>query len=216
MVLKDRRRFAVAVWPVALAGLVLGACGGSDAAGPSVSTVDLSSTAFVTRPPETTSTTIAGVVDDSIVAGEQEYTIQSGDFPLRVADLFGVSVEDIGAYNGWAGCTSLNCPQFPGIGSIIKIPPGATNLNVSTPVDPGVEVVTGGEAEQPVGDTIPEAGDNCAPGSYTIEEGDTTRLAVANKFDVTVEAMDAANAQTNGYSAFYPGLQIVIPAKSDC
>jgi hypothetical protein len=28
---------------------------------------------------------------------------------------------------------------------------------------------------------------------------------------VTVEQLDAANANTPGYSAFYPGLEIVIP-----
>ena len=32
----------------------------------------------------------------------------------------------------------------------------------------------------------------------------------------TVEALDAANAGTDGYSSFYPGLVIVIPAKTDC
>lgn len=197
-----------------MAGLVLGACGGSDASGPSRSTIDLSSTAFVTRPPETTTTTILGSTED-IVAGEQEYTVQSGDFPLRVADLFGVSVEDIGAYNGWAGCTSLNCPQFPGIGTTIKIPPGATNINVTPTVEPGVEVVTGGEAEQPTGDTIPEAGSNCEPGSYVIEDGDFEGR-VATKFDVTVDALRAANASTPDYGVFFVGLTIVIPAKSDC
>ena len=36
-------------------------------------------------------------------------------------------------------------------------------------------------------------------------------MKVAEKFDVTVEALDAANANTNGYSSFYPGLKIVIP-----
>ncbi len=66
------------------------------------------------------------------------------------------------------------------------------------------------------GEAIPEVGDNCEAGSYVIEAGDTTRFAVANKFDVTVDAMDAANASTNGYDAFYPGLSIVIPAKDDC
>ena len=39
---------------------------------------------------------------------------------------------------------------------------------------------------------------------------------VASKFDVTVGALDAANASTPGYSSFYVGLEIVIPAKSDC
>lgn len=193
-----------------MASLVLGACGGSDASSPSRSTIDLSSTAFVTRPPETTTTTIPGLIDESIVAGEQEYTVQAGDYGLRVADLFGISLDDLEAYNGWADANS----EFPGIGAIIKIPPGATNLDVTATVAEGVEVVTGGEVEQ-AGDTIPAAGSNCEPGSYTIEAGDFEGR-VATKFDVTVEALRAANANTPDYGVFYVGLPIVIPAKSDC
>ncbi len=202
--------------PIAIAAVVLGACGGSDESSTSVTTLNLGSTAFVTLPPATTTTTIAGQIE-GVVAGEQEYVIQAGDFPLRVADLFGISVEDIGAYNGWAACTSLSCPEFPGPGTAIRIPPGANNIEVAA-ADPGTETVTGGDAEQPeepAGDTIPEAGDNCAAGSYTIEEGDVP-VRVAEKFDVTVEALNAANANTQGYSSFYVGLQIVIPEKTDC
>ena len=39
------------------------------------------------------------------------------------------------------------------------------------------------------------SGDNCEPGQYTITADDTTRLKVAEKFDVTVEALDAANVE---------------------
>lgn len=219
MLVKKSRGLVAVAAPVALAAVVLGACGGSDESSTSLTTINLGSTAFVTLPPATTTTTIAGTIEET-VAGEQEYTIQAGDFPLRVADLFGVSVEDIGTYNGWAACTSLSCPEFPGPGTAIRIPPGANNLEaVGAPeTDTGVETVTGGDAEQPdepAGDTIPEAGDNCAAGSYTIEEGDFEGR-VAEKFDVTVEALRAANASNAEYSIFYPGLQIVIPAKSDC
>ena len=40
-------------------------------------------------------------------------------------------------------------------------------------------------------------------------------IKVASSFDVTVEALNAANASTPA-TAFYPGLVIVIPAKADC
>ncbi len=63
--------------------------------------------------------------------------------------------------------------------------------------------------------TIPDAGDNCDQGDYTIAEGDFEGK-VATNFDVTVEALRAANASTPNYSSFYPGLVIVIPAKADC
>ncbi|MEM1335207.1 MAG: LysM peptidoglycan-binding domain-containing protein, partial [Actinomycetota bacterium] len=143
---------------------------------------------------------------------EQIYTVQSGDWPLRVADLYEVSLQDLISYNGW-----VSEAEFPFPGTEIKIPPGAKVINAdSTPVtDDGVEAVTGGEAEQPVGDTIPEAGDNCQAGQYTIEAGDVP-FSVADKFDVTVQALASANAATNGYSSFIVGTVIVIPAKDDC
>jgi hypothetical protein len=39
---------------------------------------------------------------------------------------------------------------------------------------------------------------------------------VAKKFDTTVQELDAINADTPGYSAFYVGLVIKIPAKTAC
>ena len=71
------------------------------------------------------------------------------------------------------------------------------------------------ETEATPTETIPDAGDNCSQGTYTIVEGDYIGK-VASKFDVTVDALNAANASTPGYSSFYVGLEIVIPAKSDC
>ena len=70
--------------------------------------------------------------------------------------------------------------------------------------DPDVTVVT-----------IPDAGDNCAAGSYTIVDGDYPQQ-VADQFDVTVPALTAANSRTSGYNSFYVGLEIIIPAKADC
>ena len=64
--------------------------------------------------------------------------------------------------------------------------------------------------------TLAGGGDNCAPGSYVILAEDTSRQKVADKFDVTVVALDGANVGTKGYAAFFPGLTIVIPAKADC
>ncbi|MEJ7722452.1 MAG: hypothetical protein WKF58_19380 [Ilumatobacteraceae bacterium] len=39
---------------------------------------------------------------------------------------------------------------------------------------------------------------------------------MAQNFDVTLDQLNAANANTAGYAGFYPGLEIVIPAASDC
>jgi LysM repeat protein len=50
---------------------------------------------------------------------------------------------------------------------------------------------------------------------YTIEAGDVP-VKVAEKFDVSLDALNQANAGTDGYSSFYVGLVIKIPAKADC
>lgn len=206
-------RVAAVVAPVVAGALVLAACGGSDAASPSRSTLslDTGSTAFQTIPPATSPPTTILPEEGDVVATEQVYTVQSGDWPLRVADLFEVSLQDLISYNGW-----VSEEEFPFPGTEIKIPPGGKvpDFGGGTTAD-GVESVTGGETEQAAGDTIPEAGDNCQAGSYVIEEGDLP-LRVADKFDVTLEALTAANSATNGYSSFFVGLTIVIPAKDDC
>ena len=201
------------VWPLALGALFLGACGEDDGAGATRSTIDLSegSTAFVVRPTVPSSSNLVQNPGDVSTVG-QEYTLVFGDYPLAVADAFGITVDELVEYNGWG---SVN--EFPPAGETILIPPGA--VVGGAPEQASAEEAPA-EAAAPAttvpGETIPEAGDNCAEGSYTITEADTTRTAVAEKFDVTVEALDAANAGTNGYSAFYPGLEIVIPAKADC
>lgn len=206
MLSRNFRRFGVVAWPVAAAAVLFAACGASDDASPSRSTVDLNngSTAFVVKEPTPTSTGPA-VNEDGTTGASQEYTVQAGDYPIKVADQFGVPLQDLVNFNGWASEA-----EFPFPGSVIKIPPGAVAAS-----EPTEEPVAEETTEEP-GDTIPEAGDNCAEGSYTIAADDTTRISVADKFDVTVEALDAANAGTPGYAAFYPGLEIVIPAKADC
>ncbi len=209
-------RLAAVGAPVLVAALVLGACGGSDSSSPSRETIslDTGSTAFITVPPATAPPTTI-LPADGTVQTEQLYTIQSGDWPGRIADLFEVTVEDIGNYNGWVACTALSCPEFPFPGTEIRIPPGGRSLETAGGTDDGVENVTGGEAEQTAGDTIPEAGDNCQAGSYVIADGDFPNR-VAERFDVTVEALNAANVGTDGYGAFIVGVTIVIPAKDDC
>jgi LysM repeat protein len=50
-------------------------------------------------------------------------------------------------------------------------------------------------------------------GVYEVQKGDTPAL-VAQKFDVTVDDLNAANAGLVGFDAFYVGLAITIPAVS--
>ncbi len=203
------RRLGAVVVPVIAGAFLLASCGAADNAA-TQSTIDLSaaSTAFVVRPPATTipvADTVAPAAGD-VVATEQEYVVQPNDTPIGVAKMFNVPVADLIAYNEWGP------NEFAYPGDTIKIPPGGTAPGAAETEDATVTSDAGTTA--PAG-TIPDAGDNCDPGEYTIAEGDFEGK-VASNFDVTVEALRAANASTPNYSSFYPGLVIVIPAKADC
>jgi LysM repeat protein len=207
------RRLSVLVGPALIGAVVLSSCGGGES-GATQSTIDLSaaSTAFVVRPPATTeppADTLAEGDPDAIVDGIQEYTVQSGDAPYVLVTRFDISLEDLLGVNEWTDPS-----QFPFPGTVILIPPGAKSVTAAATDDSG-DTSTDGETEATPGETIPDAGDNCSQGTYTIVEGDYIGK-VASKFDVTVDALNAANASTPGYSSFYVGLEIVIPAKSDC
>jgi LysM repeat protein len=205
MLSNNSRRVGVIAWPLLVGAFVLASCGGADDAA-SQSTLDLSAsaTAFVTRPPATTSPPTSEPEAGSVVTTEQEYIVQAGDYPYKIVEQFGVTLDDLVAYNEWGSAN-----EFPGPGTPIKIPPGGRAPGAAAAPD---ETETA-NAQPAV--TIPDAGDNCPEGEYTIAEGDFEGK-VAGNFDVTVEALRAANGATPGYSSFYPGLVIVIPAKADC
>lgn len=213
MSVRKSQRVSAAIAPLIAAGLLLSACGGSDGEAASRPTVTLEAgeTSYATLPPATTVPTADEAAEEGNSGGVQDYEVQAGDYGIKVADQFGVSLQDLENINGWSDASR----EFPGPGNIIKIPAGGTSQAATPPAPPAA-----GETEPPAdgetGEAIPEPGGNCEAGSYTIEAADTSRFRVAEKFDVTVEAMDAANTSTNGYSAFYPGLVIVIPAKDDC
>ncbi len=74
-------------------------------------------------------------IDDVAVPGpavtapsdSQTYVVQKGDYPGRIADLFGFSLEDLLEFNGW---TSFD--EFPFPGETISIPPGAVLATTTT------------------------------------------------------------------------------------
>ncbi len=205
------RRLGALVGPALIGAVVLSSCGGGES-GATQSTIDLSaaSTAFVVRPPATTeppTDTLAGD-PDAIVEGTQEYTVQSGDAPYVLVTRFAITLEDLLAVNEWT-----DPGQFPFPGTVILIPPGAKSVTAA-----GTETTdtsADGDTEATPTETIPDAGDNCSQGTYTLVDGDYPGK-VASKFDVTVDALNAANVNTAGYGAFYVGLEIAIPAKADC
>jgi len=201
-------RLAAVAGPALALAILLGACGGDDSSAASKPTITLAGgeTSYATIAPATT-TTVAP--EEAAATGPTtDYEVQAGDYGIKVAEDFGISLGELEAANGWSSAGA----EFPGPGSIIQIPASAT-----PPADDADEAAEEtADTEPATGETVPDPGTGCEAGSYTIEEGDTSRVKVAEKFDVTVEAMDAANANTDGYSAFFPGLEIVIPPKADC
>ncbi|MGB0114445.1 MAG: LysM peptidoglycan-binding domain-containing protein, partial [Ilumatobacteraceae bacterium] len=203
-------RLGVVAGPVLVGAFLLASCGGGET-GATQSTINLnsSSTAFVVRPPATTEAPDETAVVDGVVEGTQDYEIQAGDYPYLLVERFGITLEDLLAVNEWA---SVN--EFAGPGTVILIPPGGKSVAAVIGNGDGSATVAVAEGDGEGGVdvettvvTIPDAGDNCAQGNYTILEGDYEGK-VAGKFDVTVDALRAANANTQGYSAFYPGLEI--------
>ena len=211
------RRLGALVGPALIGAIVLSSCG-SPENGATQSTVSLNaaSTAFVVRPPATTVPvdSVAGELG-AVVEGTQDYTVQSGDAWYVLVTRFGVSIDDLLAVNEWTDPAT-----FPYPGAVILIPPGGKSVAEvaagTAATETATDTATGDTSAAVPTDTIPDAGDNCGVGKYTIKDTDTSRSKVAGNFDVTVEALDAANVNTNGYGAFFPGLEIAIPAKSDC
>jgi LysM repeat protein len=198
---------------------VLSACGGDGESTPTgVTTITVGPAAYATIPPVASTippTTLGFDAPGTLLEFESTYVIAAGDYPSTIANAWGVPFEELMALNGWTLDPSGIVPEWPGVGATIKIPAGATVPGspvglpaTSAPPSAGAEstATTTGPTSPPT-----TAGSNCTPGEYTIEATDTTRQKVADKFDVTVAALDAANANTNGYSSFYPGLKIVIP-----
>ncbi len=207
---------AIAAVPVLIA-----ACGGSDSSGATTSQVNVTpGTAFATIPPPTTTSTLPGGTPGgpTTTAGATTYTVVANDYLLKIAKQYGVTVEALTAANSAV-------PGFPSLqpGMILTIPAGGTGASapgttIAGGSAPGTTTAGGGSATTTAttaggATTAPgstTAGGQC-PGKYKITAEDNARTKVAAKFGITVEALDAANASTPGYSAFYPGLEIVIP-----
>lgn len=206
-------------------GLV--ACSDDAPSADSTQVFDIGATSFVTIPPTPVTEAIPTTAPDqpgSIREFESEYTLVEGDLPSTVAAMFKVNFQEFLDLNGFV-LEGQFVPLWPPVGTVVKIPPGATN-----PGEPPVGAVTtlppgGTETTQaPDDETETEAtdppesattttvsDDDCTTGKYTIEETDTSRQKVADKFDVSVAALDAANSGTPYYSSFAPGVEIVIP-----
>lgn len=187
--------------------LLASGCGGSTPTGASATIANIQPTSFVEIPPATTTTTTTTVPQGDLPAGtrspsEQSYEIQSGDSLGRIAALFDITLEQLINYNQFPdGADQLILP-----GQTIKIPPDALVPGTATDTDTDTGTDSG---EDDTADE-PATGDGC-PTTYVIQDGDTTRIGVADQFGITYQEMDAANVGTPGYQNFIPGTEIVIP-----
>ena len=164
-------------------------------------------------------TTTAAPVDTTPTADgrspvEQAYIVQEGDYPVIIAELYDVDIDELRNYNGWASDYS----DFPQAGGTVRIPPNAKFIDpnattTSTAEEEDDEATESTDEGEETGTT---AEGDCEPaGSYVIEEGDNPTL-IAEKFDVTLEALTSANGWASDYSDFpNVGASIVIPGE-DC
>ena len=205
---------------------LLGACGSAPSA--SVGT-EVTPTDYVTLPPPTTTippTTTQPPATGSVITSEATYVVVAGDYPFQVAALFGVDFEAFVALNGWTIDDGV-VPEWPAPGTTIRIPagaivPGGPSVLVPVPtttIAPLPAGVTGAStpsdiAEGPDGSTVADTtttvNDGVGCGTYTVVAGDYLGR-VATKLDTTVDALAEANADTDGYGAFYVGLAINVP-----
>ena len=201
---------------VALSAAVLASCGASGSSSdPTV--LGLTSTNYVTvtqTPTTLPPTTILGGVGNpgQVHPEEGAYVIATGDYPANIARAYKVAFPDLLAINGWT-LVGNQVPEFPAVGTTIKIPPGWTEPGAVTDTS---TAAAGSTTPTATTTTIAGGQSACAPGEYTILAEDTSRAKVAKKLDTTVDALDAANAGTNGYKSFYPGLKIKTPPKTNC
>ncbi|MDH7485606.1 MAG: LysM peptidoglycan-binding domain-containing protein [Anaerolineae bacterium] len=145
-------------------------------------TVTPTLTATATRTPTPTMTPTPTLTPTPIV-----HTVQSGESPLFIAGLYGVTLQSLLETNG------LQEDDLIRVGQTLRIP-------TATPV-----LGPDGRPITPAPTPTPDERDV----SYTVERGDTL-LAIASRFGVTVESIVTANGLKLD-AIIYPGQALVIP-----
>ena len=199
-----------------LAALAVGALWGLTACGDSpgsatVTTVNIRPSSYEVKPPATVAPTVPAVPEpdaEGRSAAEQSYTVHQDEYPVEIAQLFDVPLDELRNYNGWEADYS----NYPAPGGTVRIPPNAKFID-PTATTTTVAGTTSGDEETDES-TPASGGDRCNP-TYTIEEGDAPYVVTA-KFDITIEALNAANVSTPDWPNFYTGREIKLPPPADC
>ena len=195
--------------------LGLSACGDDDNSA-AVSTVQIRPSSYSIKEPATNTTVPTSAVPDAQgnSAAEQTFTVKTNkDVPFNIAKMYGISLEELRNYNGWA----KDFHDAPGIGGTVRIPPGAKfidpNATTTTAAGTGA-TATGDTTAGSATPTSAAAGDRCHP-TYTVKAGDAP-LVVTKKFDITIDQLNAANTDTPNWPNLYTGRKINLPPPADC
>lgn len=167
----------------------------TDISGSATTVVAVNPTAFQTIPPLiTTIPEVSTTLPIGAVGVEQSYTVRPNDSPILVANLFGITVAELLAWNGL-----VSTGQFPYAGQTLKIPPTAMVLNPVIPVAPNI--------------TAGESTTGCDPrpaGTYRVQRGDSI-FSIRQKFCVSEGALLSANGWPSSSVTIVAGQIINIP-----
>ena len=188
------RNFKSIFVSLVVAAFVLTSCG-VDVSGSATTVVPIGPTDFATIPPvQTTLPNTTTTLPPGAVGVEQIYTVQAGDSPNLVANLFGITVTELLAWNGLISAT-----QFPYAGRKLRIPPSA-------------QVVSSNVQQTTVANVVGKPGCGNRPaGTYEIAQGDSL-FVIIKKFCVSMTALLAANQWSSVDVFIYQGMKINIPA----
>lgn len=147
--------------------------------------VDPPTTTVPTTPPPPSTDASGAIITTTTLP--TDYVVRANDSVYKIAARFGLDPQVLADLNGWDD--GVKHTILPGDTILIR-PPTVSSV--------------------PTSESVPTSAGEC-PISYTIQAGDTTRIAVADRFGITYEEMDAANVDTPGYDSFVVGTEITIP-----
>ena len=192
----------------------LSACSGGGDDATAQTTIAIRPTAYVTLPVVTTArpTTTLGAgqaaADPAAASDAEVYQVQSGDALPLIADRYGITVEELAEYNNWQD------------GGFHPIHPGDDVLIPSFAEEPEDE---SDEPERPPDDglgtmPVPDGSPLCPDGTerelYEIVAGDFISR-VADKNDLTIDELAAANEDNPAYDSFVPGTELWLPCEGE-
>ena len=128
-------------------------------------------------------------------------------YPFEIAKLFDVALDELRNFNGW----EADVLGLPGAGRHGAHPAGRQvhrpNATTTTAAGDRRPTTTTGGLDA---DDRPAA--TAAPRRTRSRSGDAP-LGVTRKFDITLEALNAANADTPDWPNFYTGREIKLPPR---